>query len=299
VIIVHGGAKTIPIEQHEAHREGCRRAAEAGWEVLAAGGSALDAAVTAIRALEADPTFNAGYGADLNIDGEVQLDAGLIEGTELRAGAVAFVQGVRHPISLARAILEDGEVLMAGDGAYLFAKEKGVELCPKEALITAERLQEWEEKAGGSENDTVGCVALDSEGRLAAGASTGGTGGTGGNRRGRVGDSPQLGCGFYADDELGGCSMTGDGEQIARVVLAKRVVDSLGGSKVPDEVMRDALRHLERRTQGEAGGIVLDRHGLIGWEHNSDHMAVAFRNEAMASADAFISKEEEWEKKSA
>lgn len=295
-IIVHGGAKTIPAEKREAHREGCRRAAEAGWEVLTEGGSALDAVVTAIRVLEADPTFNAGYGAELNGDGEVQMDAGLMEGETLRGGAVAFVQGVRHPISLARRVMEDGEVLLAGDGALRFAQEQGIELCPKEALITPERLQEWEDKSAGKENDTVGCVALDVEGRLAAGASTGGTGG---NRRGRVGDSPQMGSGFYADDELGACSMTGDGEQIARVVLAKRVVDSLGGSMVPDEVMREALRHLERRTEGEAGGIIIDRHGLIGWEHNSEHMAVAFRNEAMPAADAFIGKEEEWQRKSA
>jgi beta-aspartyl-peptidase (threonine type) len=192
--------------------------------------------------------------------------------------------------------MEDGEVLLAGDGALLFAKEQGVELCPKDALITPQRLQEWEEKSAAKENDTVGCVALDVEGRLAAGASTGGTGY---NRRGRVGDSPQIGCGFYADDEFGACSMTGDGEQIARVVLAKRVVDNLGGAKIPDEVMREALRHLERRTQGEAGGIVLDRHGLIGWEHNSDHMAVAFRNDAMPVAEAFVSKDEEWQRKSA
>lgn len=294
-LIVHGGAKTIPVEQHDAHREGCQRAAEAGWAILEAGGAAVDAVEAAIRTLEDDPTFNAGTGGDLNADGEVQMDAGLMEGTTLKSGAVAFIQGVRHPISVARAVFESGEVLLAGDGARRFAEKQGEELCEIDALITPEKRKEWEEQGGGDANDTVGCVALDAEGRFAAGASTGGTGG---NPRGRVGDTPQLGCGFYADDERGGVSMTGDGEQIARVVLAKTIVDLLGDASEPDEAIQKGLRHLERRTGGEAGSIAIDRHGLVGWGHNSEHMAVAYRNEAMPKAAAFISKDEEWQRTS-
>lgn len=292
-LIVHGGAKEIPAEQHDAHREGCRRAAEAGYAVLQKGGSAVDAVETAIRALEDDPTFNAGYGAELNADGEVQTDAGLMVGDSLKAGAVAFVQRVRNPIGLARKVLECGEVLLVGDGAERFAVEQGIELCANESLITAERRKEWEEKSVAKDNDTVGCVALDGAGHLAAGASTGGTGG---NRRGRVGDSPQLGCGFYADDERGGCSMTGDGEQIAKVVLAKSTVDRLERAE-PEEAIQESLRILERRTKGEAGCIAIRRDGPIGWGHNSVHMAVAYRTEAMPEATAYVSKEEEWQRK--
>lgn len=299
VIIVHGGAKEIPEEEKPAHREGCKRAAEAGWAVLQGGGKAIDAVEAAIRVLEDDPTFNAGYGSDLNKDGEVQMDANIMEGSSLKAGAVGFIQGVWHPISVARQVFESESVILVGDGAHRFAEEQNAELCDKDALITEKARKKWEEESAGKENNTVGCVALDTDGHLAAGASTGGTGG---NPRGRLGDTPMVGCGIYVDDRCGGCSNTGDGESIAKVVLAKAAVDMLDGELSPDEVAHRAMAILGSRTEGDGGCILIDRKGRIGWGHNSADIAVAYRNSEMSEALAFTRKSEEaqetWQKKS-
>lgn len=293
-IIVHGGAKAIPPEEAEAHRRGCLAAVRAGWFVLREGGSPLDAVEAAIRALEDDPTFNAGLGSDLNADGQVRMDAGLMEGRELQVGAVGSIQGVRNPISVARRVLEEKPVLMVGPEARLFAAEKGAELCPPEALITEKKRREWEDMQSGKRQagapNTVGCVALDAEGNLACGASTGGTGG---NPPGRVGDSALAGCGFYAEHEAGACSMTGDGEDIVRVSLARTVVDFLGEGYLPDEAAARAIQRLQNRVGGEAGCILLDCRGRIGWAHNAQNMAVAYLTEAMDGPAAFLHKEEE------
>lgn len=293
-IIVHGGAKTIPAEEHAAHREGCRAAAERGWRVLAEGGSAVDAVEAAIRHLEDDPTFNAGFGSELNEDGDAQMDAGLMEGREFAVGAVAGVLGVRHPIGVARAILDSEHALLVGDGARRFARESGCEICEPSEMVSEARRKAWEEAQAESEprkvNNTVGCVARDGQGTIAAGASTGGTGS---NPPGRVGDTPLAGAGFYADDEQGGCAMTGDGECILRVVLAKRITDGLVQSSEPDRVVREAIDEMARRVGGEAGGIVLDRDGRPGWEHNSEHMAIGLRTAEMPEARAYVSKAEE------
>jgi beta-aspartyl-peptidase (threonine type) len=295
-IIVHGGAKDMEPEEYEPHREGCRRAAEVGWEVLQRGGTAVDAVEAAIRVMEDDPTFNAGYGAELNADGEVQMDASLIDGGSLNAGSVGFIQGVRHPISVARKVLESGTVFLVGDGANRFAQEQGAELCDNRELETEERRKKWEKtiaegNGGTGANNTVGCVALDQNGDLAAGASTGGTGC---NPRGRIGDTPQLGCGFYADNQRGGCSMTGDGESIARVVLAKTTVDQLG-EVPPDEAAARSMQILGDRTEGDGGCIVIDRQSRIGWDHNSGNMAVAYRTPDLPEARAYVHKREESE----
>jgi len=296
-IIVHGGAKEMTPEELEPHRVGCRKAADAGWAVLERGGTAVEAVEEAIRVMETDPVFNAGYGGELNADGEVQMDAAIMDGDSLDAGAVGFIQGVWHPISVARKVLENQEVFLTGDGARRFAEEQGAELCGKEELITEERYQKWkaqqEEKQNvPMENNTVGCVALDRSGNVAAGASTGGTGG---NRRGRIGDTPQIGCGVYADNERGGCSMTGDGESIARVVLAKATIDQLARQRSPEEVTAASIQLLERRTGGDGGCIAIDRQGRLGWAHNSGNMAVAYRTPAMDRARAFAHKCEESE----
>lgn len=293
-IIVHGGAKEVPPEKEQANREGCLNAASAGWAVLERGGSAVEAVEVAIRVLEDDPTFNAGYGADLNAEGEVQMDAALMDGKELKAGAVGFAQEVRHPISVAKKVFENGLVFLAGDGADQFAEEKGAELCRNEELITEEARKKWEEAQKGGQqskaNNTVGCVALDNKGNIAAGASTGGTGN---NPRGRVGDTPQIGCGVYADNESGGCALTGDGEAIARVVLAKTAVDLMNHASSPDESARHAIVTLQTRAQGEGGCILMDPTGRVGWFHNSSHMPVAYRTEGMDHTSACLCKEEE------
>lgn len=292
-IIVHGGASTIPAGEEEAYRAGCLRALEAGWTVLERGGAALDAVEAAVRVLEDDPTFNAGRGGAMNAAGEVELCAGLMEGAELKFGAITMAQGVPHPISVARALLErHGTRLLAGRGAERFADEVGAERCPPADLITDKQRQAWEEQmeqaptAAGS-HDTVGCVALDAEGRIVAATSTGGEVGL---PVGRVGDSPLPGCGFYAEQALGGCSSTGNGEQLMQVVLAKTVVELLSAGLSADEAAQAAIDTLGARVQGEGGCIVVDRQGQVGWAHNSSHMACAFRTTEMQAAEVHTQK---------
>jgi beta-aspartyl-peptidase (threonine type) len=261
-IIVHGGAKTIPEPQRARNTAGVLAAATTGSAVLAAGGSALDAVEAAIRQMEDDPTFNAGFGSVLNADGEVELDASIMAGDCLAIGAVGAVQGIRHPISVARRLMAETAVLLAGRGARRFAQETGGEICDPRDMIA---------KAGADAGgDTVGCVALDVTGRLAAGLSTGGLSG---KRPGRIGDTPLPGCGFFADDRLGGVAFSGDGESIARSTLAAKVMNWIAQDGSQPALER-ALRELDR-VGGEAGGIALDRSGRFGCAHTSDHFAVA------------------------
>lgn len=290
-IVVHGGAKSISEDKVAANQAGCLAAVEAGWTVLQSGGSAGEAVEAAIRVLESDQTFNAGFGATLNSEGEVELDAAIMEGAKLGWGAVAAVQGVRHPIAAARKIMDNKPRLLVARSGERFAAEHGVEMCPKEDLVSSEQQQEWEEGAEVLDRpNTVGCVALDANGTLVAGTSTGGTTD---QPQGRVGDSAVVGCGLYADNQLGGCSTTGDGESIIPVVLAKTAIDSLAGDRHPDEAAQKAIDNLVQRVEGEAGCILLDRQGRIGWAYNSSDMAVAYRSEDMDKAVAFTRKEAE------
>jgi beta-aspartyl-peptidase (threonine type) len=293
-IIVHGGASTIPDGEEEAYRAGCLRAAEAGWAVLERGGAALDAVEAAVRVLEADPTFNAGRGGALNAAGAVELCAGVMEGAELKFGAVTVVRGVPHPIALARALLErDGTRLLAAHGAEQFADAIGAERCDPADLITDKQrrmLQEQQAQQArpASSHDTVGCVALDAQGRLVAGTSTGGVAGA---PVGRVGDSPLPGSGFYAERSLGACSSTGVGEQLMQVVLAKSVVELLGAGLSADEAAQAGIDTLGERVAGEGGCIVVDHEGRVGWAHNSSHMSCAFRTADMAAPAVFTRKQ--------
>jgi beta-aspartyl-peptidase (threonine type) len=290
-IAVHGGAKSISEDKVAANQAGCLAAVEAGWTVLQSGGSAGEAVEAAIRVLESDQTFNAGFGATLNSEGEVELDAAIMEGDKLGWGAVAAVQGVRHPIAAARKIMNDKPRLLVARSGERFAAEHGVEMCAKEDLVSDEQRQEWEEGAEVFDRpNTVGCVALDTNGTLAAGTSTGGTTD---QPQGRVGDSAVVGCGLYADNQLGACSTTGDGESIIPVVLAKTAIDSLVGDRHPDEAAQKAIDNLVQRVEGEAGCILLDRQGRIGWAYNSSDMAVAYRRAEMDQAVAFTRKEAE------
>jgi beta-aspartyl-peptidase (threonine type) len=290
-IAVHGGAKSISEDKVAANQAGCLAAVEAGWTVLQSGGSAGEAVEAAIRVLESDQTFNAGFGATLNSEGEVELDAAIMEGDKLGWGAVAAVQGVRHPIVAARKIMDDKPRLLVARSGERFAAEHGVEMCAKEDLVSDEQRQEWEEGAEVFDRpNTVGCVALDANGTLVAGTSTGGTTD---QPQGRVGDSAVVGCGLYADNQLGACSTTGDGESIIPVVLAKTAIDSLAGDRHPDEAAQKAIDNLVQRVEGEAGCIVLDRQGRIGWAYNSSDMAVAYRSAEMDQAVAFTRKEAE------
>lgn len=276
-IIVHGGAGPIRDDSLAARLEGCKAAALAGWKILDAGGSALDAAEEAVAALEDNPLFNAGTGSTLTSAGTVEMDAAIIEGPSLRCGAVAAVSRIKNPIKLARRVMEDGRhVMLAGEGALLFAREIGFPEVPPESLISQAAKERWESSHG-----TVGCAALDADGKLAAATSTGGIFN---KRPGRVGDSPLPGCGTYAN-RYGAVSCTGDGEAIMRVVLARDAVQWLQDGSDPVEAARAAVQHLADLTGGASGLIIIDRHGRIGHARNTSHMPVcSIKGDAIISA---------------
>jgi isoaspartyl peptidase/L-asparaginase-like protein (Ntn-hydrolase superfamily) len=260
-LVLHGGAKEIAPEQMQAHRAGCLDALAVGAALLRSGCSAVEAVEAAIRVLEDDPTFNAGRGSVRNADGDVEMDAAIMDGATLEVGGVAAIRQVRHPVSVARRMLRETPTLLVGEGARRFAEAHAAEMWDAAHL---------RDMAAASGHDTVGCVALDIHGNLAAGTSTGGVNGC---PPGRVGDSPMPGCGFYADNALGAVALSGDGENIMRGMLAARVMHFLESQK-PQEAVEQAIARLGP-IGGEAGGVVLDRAGRIGWAHSSPHFAVA------------------------
>jgi beta-aspartyl-peptidase (threonine type) len=260
-LVLHGGAKEIAPEQMQAHRAGCLDALAVGAALLRSGCSAVEAVEAAIRVLEDDPTFNAGRGSVRNADGDVEMDAAIMDGATLEVGGVAAIRQVRHPVSVARRMLRETPTLLVGEGARRFAEAHAAEMWDAAHL---------RDMAAASGHDTVGCVALDIHGNLAAGTSTGGVNGC---PPGRVGDSPMPGCGFYADNALGAVALSGDGENIMRGMLAARVMHFLE-SQPPQTAVEQAIAWLGP-IGGEAGGVVLDRAGRIGWAHSSPHFAVA------------------------
>jgi beta-aspartyl-peptidase (threonine type) len=267
-IIVHGGAGPIKDDSLDARRDGCKAAALAGWNILCAGGSAVDAAEVAVAVLEDNPLFNAGTGSTLNGLGQVEMDAAIMEGAMLRVGAVAAVKGIKNPIKLARRVLEDGQhILIAGEGASLFARAIGFPECDPAVLIVEREKQRWDSKHG-----TVGCVAFDQLGGLAAATSTGGIFN---KLPGRVGDSPLIGCGTYAN-KFGAVSCTGYGEAIIRVLMAHDAVQLLQDGIEPTEAAAMALDNLEELTGSTAGLILVDARGRIGFGRNTSHMPVCY-----------------------
>jgi beta-aspartyl-peptidase (threonine type) len=291
-LIVHGGAWDIPDDQVDAHISGCRRAAEIGWGLLREGAKAVDAVEAAVRVMEDDPTYNAGRGSHLNVAGEVELDALIMEGATLNAGSVAAVQHIANPVSLARLVMEKTEhVMLAGQGAERFAREHRVPLCPTEALLVGRELERWRElqqdpswrtpQAFGADRfDTVGAVALDIHGNIAAATSTGGTPK---KLPGRVGDSPLIGCGAYADNQTGGVSATGWGESLMKVVMSKTTCDFMARGLDAQQAAESAVQLLADRVKGLGGVIVVDTLGRIGMAHNTPRMAHAY-----ATADGDI-----------
>ena len=280
-LAVHGGAWEIPGEMVEACRAGVERALERGWRVLEQGGTAADAVEQAIIELEEEPVFDAGIGSHLNRDGRVQLDAVLMNGATLKAGAVAAVERIRNPIQLARRVCERSpHMMLAGRGAEQFAVEQGFTLCDPADLVIARESERWvRERSGGGpsfgEMGTVGAVALDSQGSLVAGTSTGGPPG---KYPGRVGDSPLIGCGCYADNQAGAVSCTGQGENIMKIVMAKAAIDRLAAEADPQTAAKQVLALLEDRTAGRGGLIVVDPQGRIGAAFTTSHMAHAYRS---------------------
>jgi L-asparaginase / beta-aspartyl-peptidase len=297
-LIVHGGAWDIPDELVDACKAGCRRALAAGWPILKDGGSALDAVQAAVTVLEDDPLFDAGFGSHLTLDGHVECDAIVMDGATLRAGAVAGLRRIQNPIQLARKVLENcPHMMLVGEGAERFATEQGLTLCAPEELIAEAERDAWLKCRNskhaaahhrGHEQGTVGAVALDSAGHLFAATSTGGTCC---KLPGRVGDSPLIGCGCYADSEVGGVSCTGYGEAIMKVVLAKTASDFLRHSldshpkalpsilanpSIPDAAARKAVDVLDARTHATGGLILLDREGRPGFAFNTPRMAYGY-----------------------
>jgi beta-aspartyl-peptidase (threonine type) len=289
VLVVHGGAWAMPDDMVQAHLQGVRNALVAGWRVLERGGPALDAVEEAVVIMEDDETFDAGRGSFLNRDGKVQLDALIMDGSTLRAGGVGCVERLKNPIRAARKILsESPHVYFVSEGAEQFAAEHGVALCRNEDLVVArevERLREYQELAArGSANDgedlfapsishdTVGAVALDRGGNIAAATSTGGTLN---KAPGRLGDSSLIGCGCYADNLSAAASTTGWGEPIMKLVLAKWTADRVSAGNLPEWAAQEAMNYLKQRLNGHGGIIVLNAQGQFGIAHNTPRMAWA------------------------
>jgi beta-aspartyl-peptidase (threonine type) len=280
----------MPDDMVEAHLHGVRNALAAGWKVLERGGPALDAIEEAVVIMEDDETFDAGRGSFLNRDGRVQLDALIMDGATLRAGGVGCVERLRNPVRAARKILsESPHVYFVAEGAEKFAAEHGIQLCRNEDLVIpreVERLREYQQQAAGREprkdgndlfapsisHDTVGAVALDRNGNIAAATSTGGTLN---KAPGRLGDSSLIGCGCYADNLSAAASTTGWGEPIMKLVLAKWTADRVAAGNLPEWAAQEAMNYLMQRLGGHGGIIVLNTQGQIGIAHNTPRMAWA------------------------
>jgi L-asparaginase / beta-aspartyl-peptidase len=280
----------MPDDMVEAHLRGVRNALAAGWSVLARGGPALDAIEEAVVVMEDDDTFDAGRGSFLNRDGKVQMDALIMDGATLRAGGVGCVERVPNPVRAARKILsESPHVYFVAEGAERFAAEHGVKLCDNAELVIpreVERLREYQKNAAeqpsgqnGNDlfapalsHDTVGAVALDRDGNIAAATSTGGTLN---KAPGRLGDSSLIGCGCYADNLSAAVSTTGWGEPIMKLVLAKWAADRVSAGNLPEWAAQEAMNYLVQRLNGHGGIIVLNAQGQFGIGHNTPRMAWA------------------------
>jgi beta-aspartyl-peptidase (threonine type) len=305
VLVVHGGAWAMPDDMVEAHLRGVNNALAAGWRVLDRGGAALDAVEEAVVIMEDDETFDAGRGSFLNRDGKVQLDALIMDGATLRAGGVGCVERLGNPVRTARKILsESPHVYFVAEGAERFAEEHGIALCKNEDLIIpreVDRLKKYQaelaqrEASGLSKDastqngndlfaptthdatishDTVGAIALDRNGNIAAATSTGGTLN---KAPGRLGDSSLIGCGCYADNLSAAASTTGWGEPIMKLVLAKWTADRISAGNMPEWSATEAINYLEQRVNGHGGIIVLSPDGHFGIAHNTPRMAWAYQ----------------------
>src|SRR5215471_8428549 len=298
VLLIHGGAWAMPDDAVPAHETGIANALAAGYSLLESGASAVDAVEAAVAVMEDDEAFDAGRGSFLTRDGRVQLDALLMNGANLRTGGVACVERLRNPIHAARLVLDKSpHVYFVGTGAERFAMQHGMPLIDNTELIVPrerERLMQFQkaelegavdttfsgpvgldkEDPALSSHDTVGAVALDQHGHIAAGTSTGGTLS---KAPGRVGDSSLIGCGCYADDHSAAVSLTGWGEPIMKLVLGKWAVDRVAAGTPPDEAAQAAIDYLFTRLGGHGGIILLDRQGRVGLAHNTPRMAWGLR----------------------
>ncbi len=297
-MIVHGGAWDIPPVEHTAHQAGCRAAVLAGFAILANGGSAVAAVEAAVTLLEDDPTFDAGVGSHLTQAGVVELDAGMMDGATLQVGAVGAVRTLQNPIQVARRLLDSRHNFLVGTGAEAWAQQQGFSEVEPSRLIVPREQQRYEAHRANNTvstprhhlpDGTVGAVAIDQQGNLVAGTSTGGTLF---KPVGRVGDSPLPGCGYYADNQAAAVSCTGHGESIIRVQLARSAADfalrfagdgANDGSNGGQFAAEAAINLLRDRVDGQGGLIMIDRHGQVGLAHNTPHLAHAYLTGDMAA----------------
>lgn len=268
-IVVHGGAGHFLDDEYPEAVAACKQAAAEAHALLKAGGSALDAVEAAARILELAPVLNAGYGATINSDNQVECDALIQDGMSQRYGAVAGIRRIAHPISLARMVMErTPHHFLIGQGAEDFALEEGMSLIHPKSLLTERQI-----KGAHATEDTIGAVALDSHGNIAVAVSTGGVRG---KRPGRVGDTPIAGAGGYADNKFGGASATGLGEGIMRSLLCFRAVEGLANGSGIQQTADAMIKLFTERFNGDGGIIMLDREGKAGIAHNTPHMPVAW-----------------------
>jgi beta-aspartyl-peptidase (threonine type) len=297
-LAIHGGAGTLPRtemggELEMRYRAGLAQGLAAGYAVLEGGGTSLDAVTRAVVALEDNPLFNAGKGAVFSLDGGNELDAAIMDGSTLAAGAVCGLTHIKNPIELARTVMEQSDyVMLSGTGAEEFALSRGFVFVPRSYFHTAERWNQFERIRNGdagvsaftiSHVGTVGAVALDSQGRLAAATSTGGMTG---KRFGRVGDSPIIGAGTYADNRSCAVSATGHGEIFIRAAVAHDICSRIRfGRRSLAMAVREVVLEELPSMHGEGGVIAMDAHGDIAMEFNSEGM---FRASRRAGEDAQI-----------
>ena len=277
----------MPDDGVAAHEAGIANALRAGYALLERGASAVDAVEAAVAVMEDDETFDAGRGSFLTNDGRVQMDALVMNGGNLRAGGVACVERLKNPIRAARLVLDKSpHVYFVGTGAERFARQHGMALCDNMDLVIPREQQRLfkaqeaelaglpDETFSGAakmdSHDTVGAVALDANGDLAAATSTGGTLN---KAPGRVGDSSLIGCGCYADNLSAAVSLTGWGEPIMKLVLGKWAVDRVAAGVTPEDAAREAIAYLFNRLGGHGGIILLGPDGRIGLAHNTPRMA--------------------------
>jgi L-asparaginase / beta-aspartyl-peptidase len=281
-IIVHGGAWAIPTQDQKPHREGCLEALARGAAVLDAGGTSLDAVEAAVVYLEDDPTFDAGRGSFLTRDGIVELDAAIMSGRDLQAGSVACVTTVRNPVRLARTVLDSEHTMLVGRGAEQFAEAAGFERCTQEWLVIDRERERWGELVTRPPTveeffdiprGTVGAVAYDADGNIAAATSTGGPPV---KQPGRVGDSPIIGAGCYAANDTAGVSVTGWGEAFVRLVWSYRA--ALASIERPAQAACEHALSLLMPLQARGGVIMVDRNGDVGVAFNTRAMAFASRD---------------------
>jgi len=285
-IAIHGGAGTMPRtemtpEVEAAYRADLQKALDAGYQVLESGGAGMDAVTTAVRILEDSPLFNAGKGSVFNRDGVVEMDAAVMDGATLKAGSVTGIMHIKNPIDLARLVMEhSGHVMLAGHGAEEFALERGMTLVPNSYFHTDKRREQLERALRTGQAHlapiepnyfgTVGAVARDSAGNLAAATSTGGMTG---KRPGRIGDSPIIGAGTYANNETAAISATGAGEffirwGVARDMHALMAYKGLSLEAAAEELVQKKLR----AAKGEGGVIAVDAKGNVSMNFNSEGM---------------------------